>query len=234
MAVEEHVIDLIPAYALGALDAEEEPQVVAHLEACASCREELLAYRLVVDELALATPPRQPPPHIKRQILQRIHQPAVSTSKQNWLSQFFQNLPRLSPTWGILSLVLILFLAGGNFFLFQQLRQSQDEWRTVKLSGTDSAPHATGLLVVSHDGAFGTLVVDGLPPLDASMQYQLWLIKDGQRTSGGLFSVDTQGYSSLWVKSARPLDTYQGFGVTIEPQGGSPGPTGAKVLGGQF
>jgi anti-sigma-K factor RskA len=30
------------------------------------------------------------------------------------------------------------------------------------------------------------------------------------------------------------LDAYTDFGVTVEPAGGSPGPTGDKVLGGSF
>ncbi|RJQ80137.1 MAG: anti-sigma factor [Desulfobacteraceae bacterium] len=32
--------------------------------------------------------------------------------------------------------------------------------------------------------------------------------------------------------SPRPLNSYRTFGITIEPRGGSPGPTGSKVLGG--
>ena len=36
----------------------------------------------------------------------------------------------------------------------------------VNLAGTDKAPNATGLLVMSHDGNMGTLVVDSLPNLD--------------------------------------------------------------------
>jgi anti-sigma-K factor RskA len=93
------------------------------------------------------------------------------------------------------------------------------------------APEATGLLVISVDGEHGTLVVDGLASLEPSWQYQLWLIQDGQRTSGGVFSVSHEGYGSLWISSPQPLSSYSAFGVTIEPEGGSPGPTGDKVLG---
>jgi anti-sigma-K factor RskA len=103
--------------------------------------------------------------------------------------------------------------------------------RTINLVGTEKAPQATGLLVMSVDGERGTLVVDGLTPLGEDQEYQLWLIQDGQRTSGGVFSVNRKGYGSLWVSSPQPLSTYSGFGITIEPAGGSPGPTGDKVLG---
>jgi anti-sigma-K factor RskA len=97
---------------------------------------------------------------------------------------------------------------------------------------TDAAPDATGLIALSKDGEYGTLMVDHLPPLGKDQQYQLWLIKDGKRTSGGVFSVNWDGYGSLWVNSPERLADYTAFGITVEPTGGSPGPTGAKVLGG--
>jgi anti-sigma-K factor RskA len=33
------------------------------------------------------------------------------------------------------------------------------------------------------------------------------------------------------VVAPQPLDTYSALGITIEPAGGSPAPTGPKVLG---
>jgi anti-sigma-K factor RskA len=77
-------------------------------------------------------------------------------------------------------------------------------------------------------------VVDHLGALSPEQQYQLWLIQDGKRTSGGVFSVSSEGYASLVIASPLPLDAYSAFGVTIEPQGGSPAPTGEKVLGGNL
>ncbi len=105
---------------------------------------------------------------------------------------------------------------------------------TLALTGSQFSPDAIGTLVISKDGDHGTLVVDGLPVLDGEHQYQVWLIRDGSRASGGVFSVDKFGYGALWISSPEPLKNYQAFGVTIEPTGGSPGPTGNKVLGGQF
>jgi anti-sigma-K factor RskA len=77
-------------------------------------------------------------------------------------------------------------------------------------------------------------VVDSLPVLDVTHQYQLWLIKDGKRTSGGVFSVSQAGYGALAISSPQPLKEFAAFGITIEPAGGSPGPTGDKVMGGSL
>jgi anti-sigma-K factor RskA len=142
---------------------------------------------------------------------------------------------RTTPVWGLASLLLIAALAISNVWLWQQLQRAPASapgiLPTIRLTGTQAAPDATGLLVLSQDGQHGTVVVDRLPVLSDDWEYQLWLIKDGQRTSGGVFSVNQDGYGWLWIKSPQPLSSYSGFGITIEPFGGSPAPTGDKVLG---
>ena len=79
-----------------------------------------------------------------------------------------------------------------------------------------------------------TIRGEALLELDPQHQYQLWLIQDEVRTSGAVFSVSDKGYGSVQISSAEPLGSYSTCGVSIEPSGGSPGPTGKKVLGGTF
>ena len=133
-------------------------------------------------------------------------------------------------------MVVVAVLLVSNILLWQRLgdfkRAGQETLVTIELQGTDYKPDAAGMLVMSKDGEYGVLVVDGLPQLDKSEQYQLWLILDGARSNGGVFSVNEEGYGSLLVASAKPLSEYSAFGITVEPRGGSPGPTGVKVLGG--
>jgi anti-sigma-K factor RskA len=84
------------------------------------------------------------------------------------------------------------------------------------------------------DGDQAILVVYGLPQPPAGQVYQLWLIHNGQRDSGGLFTVDDKGYAVLLVRSLHRFSEYQAIGVTNEPAGGSPGPTGTRVLAANF
>ena len=51
MKIEEHVYDLLPAYALNSLDEEEKIIVEAHLVDCETCQLELESYKQVVDDL---------------------------------------------------------------------------------------------------------------------------------------------------------------------------------------
>lgn len=76
----------------------------------------------------------------------------------------------------------------------------------------------------------GVLRADNFPPLPPSMVYQFWLIKDDERTSGGLFTVDATGRGSLVFTPGGSLDDFDGMGVTPEPAGGSVGPTAPPVV----
>jgi anti-sigma-K factor RskA len=236
---EGHVYDLLPGYALGCLDASEERQVAEHLESCEHCRAELQRYNWVVAELPMALETSAPSPELKGRILSRARQsdqPAQPTPSA-W-DRFWGSLQRSAPAWGLAGLALVLILALSNILLWQRLERvesgGQETLRTVALAATDYSPGATGELVISRDGEYGVLVVDGLPALAQDRQYQLWLIQDGRRTSGGVFTVNPEGYGVLYISSPNPLASYQAVGVTIEPAGGSPGPTGEKVLGGDL
>jgi anti-sigma-K factor RskA len=240
MSSEAHASELLSAYALGCLDQEDEILVSEHLVNCAACRAELKSYQTVVDQLAWAAPAAVPPARLKQRLMERI-QPArplrAAEPRPSWWEQLMGLWQRVAPAWGVVSLLLILALAVGNLMSRQQVDEHKTlpgGMRVVSLAGTEVVPAATGMLVISGDGEYGTLVVDGLPALDEAQQYQLWLIKDGQRTSGGVFSVNPEGYGTLWISSPGPLSSYPSFGITIEPAGGSPGPTGAKVLGGSL
>lgn len=76
----------------------------------------------------------------------------------------------------------------------------------------------------------GVLRADNFPPLPPDMVYQFWLIKDGERTSGGIFTVDDYGRGSLIFTPGGSLDDFDGMGVTPEPAGGSTGPTAPPVV----
>jgi len=241
MSADQHIDNLIAAYALDCLDEDEMIWVSRHLADCARCRAELSAYQQVVDQLPLAVQQRQPPSDLKGKLMEQVNRKDTDTGQesQDFWHRFRGFLRQTAPVWSLASLVVIVLLVASNLILWQQMRgisgQSRaDTMRVVALDHTQVAPGATGLIVMSLDGEHGTLVVDHLPRLSEENQYQLWLINNGERDSGGVFSVSKEGYGSVWVNSAQPLADYSAFGVTIEPAGGSPGPTGEKVLGGNL
>jgi anti-sigma-K factor RskA len=163
---------------------------------------------------------------------QGTRQPGFS----GWLNQLLTPLAR--PAFVLVGMLVAAVLLVSNLLMWQRLNHVETEYNSqpvvVDLTATKYAPNAGGVLVLRPLAHEGTLIADGLPELPKDKQYQLWLIQDGKRTSGGVFSVQAEGYGVLVVKSSRPMADYQSFGITIEPYGGSPGPTGDKVLGGKL
>lgn len=237
--VEKHVLDLIPGYAAGSASKEEQEQVESHLKFCESCQEELDSYNQVVKYLPLAVKTSPAPPELKQRLISRVREESqiqTNSAETGFWDSIRVAFNRNFHVWGAASLVLVVALLVSNFLLWERLKNvesaSQSAMVTVELMGTDYKPDASGMLVMSRDGEYGVLIVDRLPELSEFEQYQLWLIQDGERINGGVFSVNEDGYGSMLVASSAPLSKYNGFGITIEPKGGSPGPTGAKVLGG--
>jgi anti-sigma-K factor RskA len=236
MSNEAHILDLLPAYALNSLEVDEAKQVEEHLSGCLICRNELDSFQAVADQLSFAAPAAAPSSELKDRLMQRVQatrpQPRASVQPptRSWLE-------RLLPVWSLASLFFIFVLAGFNLWLWQRLNQlevvtSPGNMLAVPLQAAQPDSRATGFVLISADGDSGALVVDGLPPLGESQQYQLWLIRDGQRTSGAVFSTDEKNYGGTRIRAPGSLLEYSSVGITIEPAGGSPQPTGPKVLGG--
>lgn len=64
--------ELLPAYAIGALDGDELRALEAHLEGCVYCRAALAEWRRETEALALATPPVAPAETTRARLLREI------------------------------------------------------------------------------------------------------------------------------------------------------------------
>ncbi|HQX02311.1 MAG TPA: zf-HC2 domain-containing protein, partial [Anaerolineales bacterium] len=64
--------DNIPAYGLGALDAEDAHALESHLRTCASCRTELADYRALSESLLMISPAKTPPAALRRSLQRRL------------------------------------------------------------------------------------------------------------------------------------------------------------------
>lgn len=103
------------------------------------------------------------------------------------------------------------------------------------LTESDLTPRPVGYIYSDPDSAIALVLAYRMPPLPPGKRYQLWLIRpDGQRDSGGLFTVDANGNGQLLVRSNAPFGQYRAVGITAEPWAGSPGPTSPRIVGGQL
>ena len=231
-----HVLESLPAYALGSLAADEARLVAQHLNGCHICRTEMHAFQNVTDQLSLLIPKALPSARLKARLMDQIQSenpkrtvPSRSTDRR------VSN--RLLPVGAFASLFLIVVLAVSNLLLWQRINSPEFMtgplgMRAVPLQNSDAAPNGSGFVIISSDGDNGVLVVDELPPLDADYEYQAWLVRDGQSSSGAVFAVDEDGYRGVRLTPLESLLVYSEINITIEPVGGSANPTGERVLSG--
>jgi len=242
--MDEHVFDLLPGYTLGILEEDELMQVTRHLTHCSVCQHELASYAETSAQLASMSVQPIPALRLKASVLQRVQHASKSlypVAEQMSFRQVLKDLFRqpVVLTLGVVSVLVILFLAASNLLLWQRINQIQANesggyMQVVQLQGTDQAQETSGYVMVFKGQNYGSLAVTHAPLLGEDQQYQIWLIEDGIRTSGGVFSVNEDGYGNLMVSANQPLDSFDAFGITIEPLGGSPQPTGEKILGGEL
>lgn len=245
---DEHIPELLPGYALDALEIEEQARVSRHLAGCSICQKELEQYRATVDYMSQAVPMAVPTAGLRQRVVIKVNHasrrrpalvPPEPVQKNFWetFRSMFSNPARVA-VFGLLT-VLILILGINNLVLYQKINDLQtrvpgSNIRVIRLDGSTNAPQTVGYMMIFSNENAGTLAVQEAPQLEPGYQYQVWLILAGKRTSGGVFSVNENGYGSLQISADQPLEKFDSVGITIEPQGGSPAPTGSKILGGSL
>ncbi len=250
--------ELLAASSLNALEQDERDALEGHLKLCPRCAAELRGYAETAAQLGLALPPVEPPSALKRRVLARANE----RERGGWTGAGGPALkirwPRLHPASLVAAAALVvalsatLWAAGLQVQLNEQrelvgsLRYRATSYDKVvavlqspdmqlrPLQGTELAPSAIGRLYVDPETGAGMMMVRSLPPLSAGRVYQLWWVRaDGRRESGGIVTrTDGYGNGYAFVQCPAPLNTWQAVGLTEEPAGGSPGPTGQRLLGG--
>lgn len=103
----------------------------------------------------------------------------------------------------------------------------------VPATANASSESASGTLYVSSTNE-ALLFLQGLEPLPADQTYQLWVAPDGDTTPTSAGLIELQPDSDDWFSVALPLEAQDVdvVGLSIEPEGGSPGPgpSGPVVL----
>ena len=98
----------------------------------------------------------------------------------------------------------------------------------VDLKGQAPAAQAIGRAFYSPSRGV-LFTANGLPALPGSQVYQLWVVtRSGQPVSAGLLAPDAEGRALVLAEPAP--ESPAAFAVTVEPAGGVPAPTGARVL----
>jgi hypothetical protein len=251
----ERVLALIPAYSIGATDADEEELIKATLADCPQAVAELAAYMKLADALHYSASPVEPPATLKASLSAALAQQQAAKPIGERFGQPLGGMSRqLAPVVGLLLLLLLIIIA---FLLIQveQLRTRQaqvaaqihDQNTALILLGLTSAnrielpvvrtgtqPLPFAAIVWDPQGEYALLYVKNFPALQPGQAYQLWLERSGQATSGGVFTVDEDGLGTLLFRAPMSLSNYDSIEITVEPVNGSAKPTSAPLVQRKF
>ena len=101
------------------------------------------------------------------------------------------------------------------------------------MGGLEPSPSAFGRLFLDESTSNAVLQIAELPATPDDKDYQLWIIRDGEPVSAGLFSLDRDRenyYLSIENFVEQDLSLIAAVAITIEPKGGMPQPTGDMFL----
>lgn len=248
------VLESIPAMALGALDEHDRLAISTHIATCSGCCEQYRHFTEVSHCMLETVPQRMPPAALKRAIMMAIELPTENRAER--LVRWFRHAITL-PGWvlgsavmtGVLVIGVIGYrymgLAGQRDQLTRQLQEQQlvvsvmsrSDRQSFTMTGTVTAKDANATLMFVPDASTGILLVHNLASLPENQSYQLWLIdSSGKRDSGAVFNLapGQDGTATLIIYAPQALNNYVKCGVSIEPRGGSPKPTGPTALTGAY
>lgn len=241
MSIHDQIQELVPAYILHALEAEETTQVESHLRGCAECRHVAEEYGVVREALASNVPQIAPPRDLKYRTMRRVQSPSLQENAHGRVLA----PPRFSLTrlFAGAALAIALLVLGVDVWQANQMDHelamqrdlitviaySEGSVQTVR--GTAAAPLAIGKFYMDRDANVAALITVNMPALDSAHSYHVWLSEaGGNLVSAGEFRVNDEGNGWLLLRAPKPLAAYTSVSVSVETPGQVNTSSGQTIL----
>lgn len=220
------ILELLPLYALDALEGAERDEVEAHMDECELCLLELGRFQTVTAAFAEDEPPPQ-------HLWERIHsalgeEPELGHAAEVIdLSELDRRRNR-AVLWAAAAAAVVALVLGG-IALSQRAFLNDLTGEQAVVAAAEQAADSPGafvgeFLVGGNSVAGVVLTVDGrgfivptdqLEPLDPARTYQLWVITADEKViSGGVLGRDPKASTFTWTGEI------SGFALTREMAGG--------------
>jgi anti-sigma-K factor RskA len=242
--------------ALGVLDGEECKTFRAHISSCAECARNFAEAQGRVALFALAAPPQNPSLAARERLLETIRAekiPAKGTRSVNsapHAARWWNSL--WVPATAILAIATVLLWVNdhrmsdelqemrGTEQMFEQEMHRQralvslfsaQDTEAVSLAAKSAVPKSSWARV-KYNSRLGMVCYTGdLPAPPPDKEYQMWIVPMvGHPISAGAFMPASFNNGRMCMAKMPAGITCKAFGVTIEPMGGMPHPTGPVVL----
>lgn len=228
MSMNDHDLHhLAGAYALDALDAEERRAFEAHYPACDICKAEVTDFREIAGILAEGVE-MSPRPDLKTQIMAEVSQTRqVSPILPDTVVDLSERRIRKATTPMVLATAAAAIVL--IFGLASVLRDTGPSPAEVILATPDAVVTTLegdqGSLRIVWSAELDQVAIIGsdLPSPGEGMAYALWFVQADGVAPATLF--DSDGEMISFVSDVANIDP-TAWGVTIEPEEGSPQPTG--------
>jgi anti-sigma-K factor RskA len=244
--------DLLAAYSIGATDPAETQAVRDYLNHKPADRQEVNEYTAAAALLLSGVPMRQPSPALRQKLLDAaravtpVTPPKRLVRPRSWFVAWAASaaavvLLVMNGIW--LSQLSALSARQAQLETLTQNQQIQmaaleaanhelmNKAMTIMVTGTkaelmDDSGEMRAMVMWQPGHSEAVMFTHSLPSLDETRTYQLWLIDEqDQMISAGTFSVDAEGRATLMFNAQAALDAFDGFGISVEPMGGSVTPT---------
>jgi anti-sigma-K factor RskA len=232
---------LAAALSVGSIDAADQASLLQHLAGCAACRRAAGEYMAAAARLPLALDPATPSPELRGRLMRAVYAEAEQareradrTRPSSWWARAWQALP-VSRGFTIAAAAAAVAVVGLASWGVINRPTSAPASVAVALTATQAAPHAHGVLTYDRGSTEAVLTATGLPSPGSVVAgravYEVWLIRpNGSAVAAAYLSHNPDGTWSAAVHG--DLSAYSAVAATPEPPGGSPSPTGAKVMQG--
>ena len=253
------VYELLESYVFGTLDREEVEAVETHLdEGCETCLERLREVTELSASLAGTVPQHDPPLHVKTRLMEKVRatRPEAAAKKRSSSSRGWVGWAAAAVATAAVVLLVIwtstlqteitklndeMTKASGQVTRLQQDIAAREDATIllnkpgihfVDMAGVEPNPQAFGKVVIDPDKGTAVVYMYRLPQTPEGMEYQLWILREGEPVSAGVFRVAADGSAMLEVRAIPDPREIAAFQVTIEPAGGLSEPTGMMYLTG--
>ncbi len=229
--------DLAAAYALDALDADERAAFEAHYPQCDRCSVDVVGFRDV--SARLSTDDAHPPTDLRASVLAAIAEtpqlsaPARPTRDDATITQLAAH--RRRPPTAVLSALAVaaaLLVAVVGFQVGRSTGVADDQLAellaTPDVVVNTLSSELPGTISVAWSRSAGELAVvtADLGDPGAGFVYELWLLDDTGAVASVLFRPEGRTGTVLGDLPGEP----SGWGVTVEPEGGSLTPTSDVIF----
>ncbi|HKF53521.1 MAG TPA: anti-sigma factor, partial [Candidatus Acidoferrales bacterium] len=245
--------------ALGVIDGEECRDLRAHIASCAECAGNFAAAQGRVALFAFAAPPQNPSSGARERLLEKIRaEEAPATESRSGKFASSAGHPAIRwwnsfwiPATAILAVATILLWVNDRRMddQLQKMRETEQMFEqemhrqrelvsffsagdTKAVSLSPKAKSSSDWARLSYNARMGMVCYTGdLPAPPPDKEYQMWIVPMvGSPISAGAFMPAAFNKGHMCMAKMPQGITCKDFGVTIEPMGGMPYPTGRVVL----